>query len=279
MTATPHSTTTKTSRRVRARLGAITAVTGIALLASAIGIAPASADTISNPDAHHAGSQLTGLGPGKSAAPYVQAADVPQTPGMDVSSWQGNVDWQTAWNNGARFAYVKATESTTYQNPYFSQQYNGSYNVGMIRGGYHFAQPGDSGGAAQADYFVAHGGGWSQDGKTLPGMLDLEAGCSGLSQSSMVGWIKDFSDEYFAKTGRWVVMYTSTSWWSQCTGNLGDFSSTNPLDLANWNGSPGPMPFNWGYQTIWQSADSGIFPGDQDWFNGGIDRVQALANG
>jgi GH25 family lysozyme M1 (1,4-beta-N-acetylmuramidase) len=252
-----------------------------ALLAGAIGAAPASAaaDPSAGPASHSAGSQLSGLGPGKSATPYVQSAAVEQTPGMDVSSWQGNVDWQTAWNNGARFAYVKATESLNYQNPYFSQQYNGSYNVGMIRGGYHFAQPADSSGAAQADYFVDNGGGWSADGRTLPGMLDMEAGCSGLSQSAMVGWIQSFSDEYHARTSRWVVIYTSTSWWQTCTGNLGDFSSTNPLHLANWNGSPGPMPYNWGYQTIWQSADSGIFPGDQDWFNGGIDRVQALANG
>jgi hypothetical protein len=76
-----------------------------------------------------------------------------------------------------------------------------------------------------------------------------------------------------------VTIYTATSWWSQCTGNTGDFSSTNPLALANYNGSPGPMPYNWPYQTIWQFADSGIFPGDQDTFNGDFSRVQALANG
>ncbi|WP_243639743.1 GH25 family lysozyme [Micromonospora sp. MW-13] len=32
-------------------------------------------------------------------------------------------DWSTAWANGARFAYVKATEGTGYTNPYFAQQY------------------------------------------------------------------------------------------------------------------------------------------------------------
>ena len=106
--------------------------------------------------------------------------------GMDVSGYQGNVAWQTAYNNGARFAYVKATEGTTYTNPYFAQQYNGSYNVGMIRGAYHFAHPNSSSGTAQADYFAAHGGGWSGDGKTLPPALDIEynpsgAECYGLS--------------------------------------------------------------------------------------------------
>ncbi|GAB3809208.1 hypothetical protein GCM10027605_43470 [Micromonospora zhanjiangensis] len=55
-------------------------------------------------------------------------------PGMDVSNYQGNVNWSAAYSNGARFAYVKATEGTYYTNPSFAQQYNGSYNVGMIRG-------------------------------------------------------------------------------------------------------------------------------------------------
>ena len=67
--------------------------------------------------------------------------------GMDVSSAQGSVDWQAAFNLGARFAYVKATEGTTYTNPSFAQQYNGSYNIGMIRGAYHFAHPDSSSGA------------------------------------------------------------------------------------------------------------------------------------
>jgi GH25 family lysozyme M1 (1,4-beta-N-acetylmuramidase) len=216
------------------------------------------------------------------ASPASAAGSVP---GMDVSGYQGNVDWQTAWNNGARFAYVKATEGTGYTNPYFAQQYNGSYNVGMIRGSYHFARPNISGGAAQADYFVNHGGGWSGDGKTLPGALDIEwnpyAGgtCYGLSTSGMVAWIKAFSDEYHARTTRWPVIYTATSWWSQCTGNLGDFTSTNPLWVARYASAPGGLPYAWGVYTVWQYADSGTFPGDQDVFNGAYDRLQALANG
>lgn len=80
-----------------------------------------------------------------------------QTEGVDVSSHQGNVDWATLWNSGVRWAYTKATEGTYYTNPYFAQQYNGSYNVGMIRGAYHFATPDTTSGATQANYFVDHG--------------------------------------------------------------------------------------------------------------------------
>src|SRR5215218_9818064 len=114
------------------------------------------------------GAALTAvtLGAGMVAALTLGASSASATTyvnGMDVSGHQGNVAWSTAYNNGARFAYVKATEGTSYKNPYFAQQYNGSYNVGMIRGAYHFALPNNSGGLTQADYFVNNGGGWSGD--------------------------------------------------------------------------------------------------------------------
>ncbi|WP_268248729.1 GH25 family lysozyme [Actinoplanes ianthinogenes] len=119
---------------------------------------------------------------------------------------------------------MKATEGTSYTNSYFAQRYNGSYNVGMIRGAYHFALPNGAGGSAQADYFVGHGGGWSRDGRTLPGALDIEynpygATCYGLSQASMRSWISAFLNRYHALTGRWAVIYTTTDWWTTCTGN------------------------------------------------------------
>ncbi|MCQ4079549.1 lysozyme [Streptomyces sp. RB6PN25] len=209
---------------------------------------------------------------------------VTQTPGMDVSAYQGDVDWTTAWNNGARFAYIKATESTTYTNPYFAQQYDGSYDVGMIRGAYHFATPDTSSGTAQADYFVDNGGGWSADGKTLPPALDIEynpygAECYGLSQSGMVGWISDFSNEVHARTGRYPVIYSTTDWWTTCTGNSSAFGADNPLWIASYTSTPGTLPAGWGYQTFWQYADSGTFPGDQDYFNGDYSQLQALADG
>ncbi|MBS0193030.1 MAG: lysozyme [Proteobacteria bacterium] len=204
--------------------------------------------------------------------------------GMDVSGYQGNVNWSAAWSNGARFAYVKATEGTYYKNPYFNQQYLGSYYAGMIRGSYHFARPDTTSGATQADYFVDHGGGWSKDGKTLPGALDMEwnpygSSCYGLSRSQMAAWVSSFSNEYHRRTSRWPVIYTSNSWWSQCVGTAGNFSNNSPLWVARYASAVGTLPWPWGFYTIWQYADSGIFPGDQNSFNGAYSRLQALANG
>jgi GH25 family lysozyme M1 (1,4-beta-N-acetylmuramidase) len=277
-----------TSRRAVIRRAAVLAVAaGAAALALA---GPAGASTTApagfHPAQDRAGSTIRAHEkvPASQAGPAVMSPAT-TTSGMDVSAYQGNVNWSAAYSNGGRFAYIKATEGTYYTNPYFAQQYNGSYNVGMIRGSYHFAIPNGGGGAAQADYFVAHGGGWSGDGKTLPGMLDIEYNpysggeCYGLSQSSMVSWIGAFINEYKAKTSRWATIYTTTDWWSTCTGNYSGFWNNNPLFIARYASSVGTLPAGAPFWTFWQYADSGTFPGDQDYFNGAFDRLQALANG
>jgi GH25 family lysozyme M1 (1,4-beta-N-acetylmuramidase) len=257
---------------------------GLALAATAMSsaclfaCAEAGDDDITHPEDDTVGSQVR-LHEG-SDAPTLEAAVV-QTPGMDVSSHQGAVNWAAAWASGARFTYIKATEGTTYENPDFAQQYNGSFNVGMIRGAYHFALPDRSSGATQGNFFVGHGGGWSNDGKTLPPAIDLEynpygASCYGLSQSAMVAWIHDIANTVKARTGRDPVFYTSTSWWTLCTGNNAGFGA-NPLWIPRYASSVGTLPASWTFQTIWQNADSGVFPGDQNRFNGALDRVQAFA--
>ncbi|MFJ8644649.1 lysozyme [Streptomyces sp. NPDC093546] len=207
-----------------------------------------------------------------------------QTEGVDVSSHQGNVNWPALWTSGVKWAYVKATEGTYYENPYFAQQYNGSYNVGMIRGAYHFATPDTTSGAAQADFFVNNGGGWSRDGRTLPGVLDIEwnpygSTCYGKTQAAMVTWIRDFLNRYKYRTGRDAVIYTATTWWKQCTGNYGGFGASNPLWVARYNTTVGELPAGWAYYTMWQYTSTGPIVGDHNKFNGAHDRLQALAYG
>ncbi|KAG8943108.1 hypothetical protein FRC04_003188 [Tulasnella sp. 424] len=204
-----------------------------------------------------------------------------QPEGVDVASWQGNVNWASL---GVSFAYIKATEGTGYTNPYFTSQYNGAYNAGLIRGAYHFARPDVSSGATQANYFLAHGGGWSNDGKTLPGALDIEynpygATCYGLSASSMVAWIHDFANTYHAATTRYPVIYTTTDWWTTCTGNNSGFGTTSPLWIARYASSPGTLPAGWSYHTFWQYTSTGSGVGDHDRFNGDTAGLKRMATG
>ena len=224
------------------------------------------------------------------AASSVARAGVPMLParadpvyGDDVSSHQGQVNWGQAAANGGKFAYVKATEGTYYTNPDFSQQYSGSYGAGMTRGAYAFAIPSYSSGTSQAGFFVSHGGGWSRDGRTLPGVLDIESNpygpkCYKLSQSVMVTWIRSFTNEYLALTGRRPVIYTSTAWWSACTGNYGGFAA-DPLWIVHPASGPGTLPAGWTTYAFWQYANSGPLPGDQDVFNGSSAALTRLADG
>jgi GH25 family lysozyme M1 (1,4-beta-N-acetylmuramidase) len=243
---------------------------------------PVHPEVLTHPDADHMGSTSAASAPASASGQAVPAATVPQIPGIDVSSHQGNIDWATVAPH-INFVYAKATEGTYYTNSYFSNQYTGPYNQGLIRGAYHFAIPDNSGGASQADYFLAHGGGWSSDGKTLPGALDLEtnpygAQCYGLTQGQMDAWIWSFTDEYASRTGVYPVIYSSNSWWTACVGVDPSFADYDPLWIANYTASAGgPRPSGWSFYTFWQYATSGSQPGDQDVFNGALSQLQVLA--
>jgi GH25 family lysozyme M1 (1,4-beta-N-acetylmuramidase) len=193
--------------------------------------------------------------------------------GLDVSDHQHSINWSVVASAGAQFAYIKATEGTGFVSPDFAAQYNGAYRAKLIRGAYHFALPNRSTGAAQASYFVAHGGRWTADGRTLPGALDIEynpygAECYGLSRSAMVSWIASFSDTYEALTSVWPVIYTATDWWAKCTGNYGGFARRDPLWIASYRTTAGTLPAGWSFYTFWQYAPDGRFPGDEDIFDG-----------
>ncbi|KAJ7855733.1 glycoside hydrolase superfamily [Mycena olivaceomarginata] len=79
-------------------------------------------------------------------------AERAQPKGTDLSHSQVTVDWAKVKAAGVSFVYIKATEGTTFQDPTFSSKYSGATRTtaGLIRGGYHFAHPGSSSGAAQA---------------------------------------------------------------------------------------------------------------------------------
>lgn len=204
--------------------------------------------------------------------------------GMDVSSYQPSINWQTQYNRGARFSYNKVSEGTSYLNPYRNAQNTGARNVGMYAGGYHFALPSVSSGAEQARYFVNNGGGWRNDGKTLPGLLDVEYNpyrslgnqCYNMSQTQMRTWIRDFINTYKSMTGVSPTIYTNTNWWNACVGNTTEFSSS-ALHIANYSSSRGALPSGWSDHTIWQYSDAGIFPGDSNQFNGNAAQLKNFA--
>ncbi|MFI7425697.1 GH25 family lysozyme [Micromonospora sp. NPDC049836] len=211
------------------------------------------------------------------------------TPGIDVSHYQGSINWTSVKNAGIQFAYIKATEGTSYKDSAFNTNYVNAYNAGVIRGAYHFARPNISGGAAQADYLASNGGAWSADSRTLPAALDLEANpysggyCYGKTTSGMRTWISDFLSRYKARTSRYAVIYTTTSWWNQCTGSWTAPWANHPLWVARWSSSVGTLPAGAPFWSFWQYTSSGSVSGisgnvDRNYWNGDRTRLVALAN-
>ncbi|HEX4704843.1 MAG TPA: lysozyme [Pseudonocardiaceae bacterium] len=203
--------------------------------------------------------------------------------GFDVSHHQGVVVWTAQAAAGATFTYVKATEGIDFTDPNFAANYNGAYQAGLLRGAYHFATPDTSDGATQANYFISHGGGWSADGRTLPPAVDLEYNpygdtCYGMAPAALAGWVHAFVDQMRARTGRYPAIYTSTRWWAMCMGGDASFGA-DPLWIARYNTVVGNLPPGWTAQSIWQFADAGPFPGDQDSFNGTAAQLHTLAVG
>ncbi|MFJ3306518.1 lysozyme [Streptomyces sp. NPDC086549] len=276
-----HRAITLRARRVRLLAAGVSA-TALTLLVSAAAVPTPTGGTPVRGSAYMGMGVLTHDGHSGTGTPADSRAG--QTEGVDVASYQGDVDWPTLWGDGVKWAYTKATEGTYYTNPYFSRQYGGSRDVGMIRGAYHFATPDSSGGASQADYFVDHGGAWSGDGVTLPGVLDIEwnpygDSCYDMTPSEMVTWIRNFLNRYKTRTGRNAVIYTATSWWNECTGDYSGFGAKNPLWVARYASSVGALPAGWSTYTMWQYTSTGQVVGDRDRFNGSTDKLRSLATG
>ena len=251
------------------------------LLAGAPGWADVPPPPAFHPENDQAGSQILA---NETHENTPMAPTGTQLLGLDASHHQPQINWPDVAANGATFAYLKATEGTDYQDPAYGGHAKAAVAAGLVRGAYHFALPDRSNATVQATFFVAHGGGWTKDGKTLPPMLDIEYNpygdrCYGMNPAAMQTWIGEFSGVVHAKTGRYPTIYTTTSWWALCTGNWAGLGATNPLFIARYAAAPGQLPAGWSTWTFWQFANKGKFPGDQDTFNGLRDRLTALANG
>lgn len=188
-------------------------------------------------------------------APAATAAD--QVQGVDAPAGGETIDWGQVASAGYEFAAIKATEGTSYTNPSFAGEEAGAKAAGLYVAGYHFATPGASSGAAQADYAV-DGSKYVQDGETLPITLDIEynptgAECYGLSQGSMVDWVTAFSDEVRARTGHLPIVFTTADWWETCTGGSAALAD-NPLWTVRSPTGAAVLPSGW---TTWTFVDDG----------------------
>ncbi len=238
----------------------------------------------------HAGA-VPGAAPATPRAATTNAASYPVN-GIDVASYQHSngaaIDWTAVAGSGVEFAYVKATEGTTYVNPYYQSDAQAAKQAGLYVGAYAYVRPDSNDAVAQADKLLTVAP-VASDGRTLPPMIDIEwpysgsgvsDACWGLTPTQMSTWLRSFVDRVHARIGRAPTIYTNNFWWDPCTGNNTTFGSS-PLSIAHYNGSPTPLPLGWANWTFWQHTDAATVPGivggvDADVFNGSLADVGRL---
>jgi lysozyme len=64
------------------------------------------------------------------------------TLGIDVSHYNGLVDWFAVAGSEVKFAFAKATEGASLVDSEFANNWKGMGDAGILRGAYHFARPG-----------------------------------------------------------------------------------------------------------------------------------------
>jgi len=132
--------------------------------------------------------------------------------GIDVSHYQGSINWSSVHSCGANYAFAKATEGTGYTDPNFSTYMANGKAAGMQMGAYHFAHPGSNCPDPEADHFWAVAGGKIiADGKSLYPMVDFESFGGHLCYSSYTAWFNRWSDRVKSKTSHFLhpVIYAS----------------------------------------------------------------------
>lgn len=73
--------------------------------------------------------------------------------GVDVSEYQGDIDWQILSNQDIQFAFIKATEGSSYVDPNFLDNFTNALNTNLRVGAYHFFSF-ESSGKTQAENFI-----------------------------------------------------------------------------------------------------------------------------
>jgi GH25 family lysozyme M1 (1,4-beta-N-acetylmuramidase) len=213
-------------------------------------------------------SLLIGLAGARSVEAYIR--------GVDVSNWQGSISWSRVAASGERFAFAKATEGNSYNDPWYSTNRSGARANGLKFGAYHFARPSGSSltgirndAYAEADRFVTKAGLGS--GFLLP-VLDLES-TGGLSTSNLKYWVQRYLARIEYRLGVKGIIYTYPYFWTKYMGNTTWFAANGykVLWIANWRVSSPSVPANnWNGQgwTFWQWTDCGSVPG----ISGCVDR-------
>ena len=190
--------------------------------------------------------------------------------GVDVSRWQGDIDWQELRSHGANFAYIKATDGGDHLDPMFKTNWRAAHRAGLKRGAYHFFYwcrvASD-----QADWFIRN---VPKVEGALPPVIDVEyngqSSCRNrLSPQKRREKMQVFMDRLEAHYGQRPIIYTAPDFYAD---NLRGHFQDYPFWLRAVAQHPSKVYPGRDF-VFWQYSGSGLSQGvkgkiDLNVFNG-----------
>jgi GH25 family lysozyme M1 (1,4-beta-N-acetylmuramidase) len=159
--------------------------------------------------------------------------------GVDVSVFQGAINWSTLASHNKQFAFVRASRTNLDLDPNFATNMANAKAAGVLTGAYHRALPQGEGEAGpftdpvvDADRFFTAAGACMTAGYLRP-VLDIEDGSS-LGKAALSTWVNSFTGEIERLSGVRPIIYCNSNF----ATNLLDASvaANHDLWIARWNG-------------------------------------------
>ena len=174
--------------------------------------------------------------------------------GIDVSKFQGDIDWNAVANSGVKFAWIKATEGGDNADARFQANWTGAKAAGVPRGAYHFVYwcrpPMEEMANFEQNAPV--------EDDALPPVLDVEATPTSktchrhLTQEDAIAEMKVMLDEMERHYGKRPIIYTTVDFYQAILAD-GAFMDY-PIWVRSTKYQPsvkyGPRPWHfWQYQS------------------------------
>jgi len=178
--------------------------------------------------------------------------------GVDVSRWQGEIDWKKLRSQGANFAYIKATDGGDHLDPMFRQNWRAAGAAGLRRGAYHFFYWCRTA-SSQADWFIRN---VPKVDDALPPVIDVEwnhqSSCKKRpSRETVLEKMRVFMDRLEAHYGQRPVIYTAPDFYAD---NLRGAFPNHPFWLRSVARHPSKV-YPGRKWVFWQYSGSGLSHG------------------
>ncbi|MCP4500912.1 MAG: hypothetical protein GY822_13205 [Deltaproteobacteria bacterium] len=227
----------------------------------------------------HLGSEMLELTTSSQSQAVRICADGETVRGIDVSKWQGEVNWQQVSQDGIDFAFIRVSDGLNFVDAQFDRNWREAKANGVQRGAYQFFRQ-DLDVIAQADLLLDMMG-ELQIGD-LPPVIDVES-TDGQDAATIVANVQAWVDHVEAATGVKPIIYTGRYFWNDNVGGSDAFVA-HPLWVPNYGVTCPQTPEAWGQWSFWQDTSSGSVAGvdgntDMNFFNGAAAALQELAVG